>query len=581
VRLACVVVLLLLGVVQALLYRRTLNPDGVAYLDLSDSVLAGRWGDLVQGYWSPVYPVLLAMARALGGRGALDEPLIAHVVNLAGYAFALVAWGALMKRLGQRGTGIPPFDSALGVAVGYGVFGWAILWLTSLHFVTPDLWLAGWIFAAAAAMLRHRDDESWKAPVMLGAALGAGYLTKSVLLPVAPFFVVGAALVSPVPRRLRRAFISIVVLTLVAGPWIAVISRHEGRFTFGDNGRYNYQWFVTSDRWLSPDPVRELGIGASVFPRVTAEPAMYAWPDDGATYAPWRDPSRWHGAMRMSVDVGQQRRVLSRSWGIYWFYLAPWAVVLLAMMIAGVRTTGWDALSGATALALPSVVGLAGYALIFVEGRYIAPFFALLLVGKLSALRAPDSFNVRAVIFGAALAVALWMLLGIRIPSTLELGLGGALLATLCVVARPRWSVALLAGVALLTLGGAHVLRRGAMDLWQLREGRIVVDPALEVRTALRSDDMAEDVMIGIIGDGPSAAVWAREVRARIVAEVPASQGASYWAATDSARSLVADAARRAGASELIAVAPLPAVLPAGWRRLPGGNVARYALSVP
>ena len=54
----------LIALAQACLSRWQVNPDGVAYLDLADALGARAWVDVAQGYWSPLYPMLLAVATS-------------------------------------------------------------------------------------------------------------------------------------------------------------------------------------------------------------------------------------------------------------------------------------------------------------------------------------------------------------------------------------------------------------------------------------------------------------------------------------------------------------------------------------
>src|SRR5262245_37388757 len=82
------------GTLSLWLTRGALNPDGIAYLDASDVYLSGGWPASGSGYWSPLYPTLLAAARTIGGTSAAHEQIIAQVVNLAIYllAFAALEW---------------------------------------------------------------------------------------------------------------------------------------------------------------------------------------------------------------------------------------------------------------------------------------------------------------------------------------------------------------------------------------------------------------------------------------------------------------------------------------------------------
>src|SRR6478735_3798168 len=60
--------LILLAMSNAWFARYELSPDGVAYLDLTARLLAGDGGAFVQGHWSPVYPALIAIFSAVGGK---------------------------------------------------------------------------------------------------------------------------------------------------------------------------------------------------------------------------------------------------------------------------------------------------------------------------------------------------------------------------------------------------------------------------------------------------------------------------------------------------------------------------------
>lgn len=44
-----------------------LNSDGVSYLDLASQYARGDLGALANGYWSPLYPMLLGGALRLAG----------------------------------------------------------------------------------------------------------------------------------------------------------------------------------------------------------------------------------------------------------------------------------------------------------------------------------------------------------------------------------------------------------------------------------------------------------------------------------------------------------------------------------
>src|SRR4029434_1894018 len=125
------------------LSRDAMNADGVAYLDASDVYLSGGWPASGSGYWSPLYPMLLAVARLLGGTSAGRELAITQAVNLAVFVIAFAGLEYLMWEVGRatrlrQPAGTLPNDTTWRVLV-YALFavvtiGWIRVWM-----MTPDM----------------------------------------------------------------------------------------------------------------------------------------------------------------------------------------------------------------------------------------------------------------------------------------------------------------------------------------------------------------------------------------------------------------------------------------------------------
>src|SRR5688572_9297221 len=102
------VALLLVGAVQGWVFRHVVSPDGVAYLDLSDAIVSGRLRDLVSGYWSPIYPVIVGVLRLLVSPTPLATPYwefaLLHVVSFLGYALSLAAFEWFLRALDEAGA---------------------------------------------------------------------------------------------------------------------------------------------------------------------------------------------------------------------------------------------------------------------------------------------------------------------------------------------------------------------------------------------------------------------------------------------------------------------------------------------
>ena len=78
IRVVAWVVILSIAVFQAYAQRYAVSPDGISYLDLSDAVVTRDWSRLVNLYWSPLYPALIGVARAVFGASAAREVPLVH-----------------------------------------------------------------------------------------------------------------------------------------------------------------------------------------------------------------------------------------------------------------------------------------------------------------------------------------------------------------------------------------------------------------------------------------------------------------------------------------------------------------------
>src|SRR4051794_32693525 len=232
-------VCLLLAAGAAWLTRRTMNPDGISYLDLADAWRHGHWDHALNEYWSPLYSWLLGLWLTLVEPAPSHEYAAVHVLNVVVFALALAAFAYLFEALlalAQRNAGAPwsrPGEHALRV-LGYGVFAWTSLSLITVGVVTPDLLTAAVTFVAAGLLVRIRLDEGRAArrAFALGLVLGVGYLGKAVMLPLAVVFLAMLPVAGgrPYERLLVRGFAG---LALVAVPFVVGLSVHAGTATTG------------------------------------------------------------------------------------------------------------------------------------------------------------------------------------------------------------------------------------------------------------------------------------------------------------------------------------------------------------
>src|SRR6201986_3252241 len=84
-------VLLVAWVAQSLAICNVLNADGGSYLDIAYSCASGNWNALVNAYWSPGYPFLLALYIKLFHVAPYYEPLAIHLFAVASLIVALIS----------------------------------------------------------------------------------------------------------------------------------------------------------------------------------------------------------------------------------------------------------------------------------------------------------------------------------------------------------------------------------------------------------------------------------------------------------------------------------------------------------
>src|SRR5205085_291445 len=110
---ALVALSLVIGAVSAWLSRSSMNPDGISYLDLSDRWLAGNYGGIINGYWGPVYPALLAAVRTITRPSAALEFGAVHGANYLAFVIGLITFSLLIRELISRSSWSPAGRKAI------------------------------------------------------------------------------------------------------------------------------------------------------------------------------------------------------------------------------------------------------------------------------------------------------------------------------------------------------------------------------------------------------------------------------------------------------------------------------------
>ena len=421
VRLAFWAVGILLAGAQAWVYRFATTVDSISYLDMSDGVLpGGDWHRLINGVWSPLYPLLIGLARRIFPVSAANEISAAHLLNVGIFIFAFACFEFFLRSATSRvrvvqaasaQPGVPallPYWAYLSIA--YSLFLWASFSAISLRYLRPDMLMSGFLYLAVGILLQMQGSAArWDRYLALGVVLGIGFLAKAPMLPIGAV-ILAATLMQveawhPAVKMVAAAF---AVMMLIGSLYFVPLSRARGHFTLGESSAFNYLVHVdqAGPAWYLQDP--GFGRGSFTHPpeKIFSSPPTYAFALPHSGTQPLKfDPSDWIEGVRPRFVLRRQIATIGRS-------LLDNPELTTAFGVAGILMLGHFFRRLRHVLVFHSnwamcVIGLAGcamYSLVHVESRYVGAFLVLFWCGILFSLRVPQTVN-RKVITAITLVV--------------------------------------------------------------------------------------------------------------------------------------------------------------------------------
>ena len=294
----------------------------------------------------------------------------------------------------DQDTALP---DSLWLTLGYLLFVSSSLMMITLGVVSPDMCVAACVYLAAALLLRIRANPQRKSDfILLGVVLGIGYLSKTVMFPLAFVILAVTFLAARGWRREnRKSLLALIVFLAIAAPLILALSLMKGRPTFGDSGKLNYVWEVNQIpkyiHWQG-EPATS-GVPKHPTRKIFDQPAVYefATPLPGS-YPPWFDPSYWYEGVRPTFNFRRQLEVLSR-WsmtclnGFVELCGGLFSIIFLIFAINRRRWSPRKMASSSWFIFLIAVVPMLMYSMVFVSLRYIAAFEVLLWFSLFSGLQ--------------------------------------------------------------------------------------------------------------------------------------------------------------------------------------------------
>lgn len=541
--------LVLAGLIETVVSRHTIQDDGICYLDMGSAILRGDWKMALNGVWSPLYPFLQDLALRIVRPSTYSQFTVVHVVNFLIYLFALACFEfflwAVTKRLHVGSPDTLAFPDRAVIVLGYAIFLWSSLSLVTIQLVVPDILMAAFVYLAVAFLLLI-----WAQPqklvwfLLLGLALGLGYLAKAPMFPLSLLFL---ALAWWLPRDRRRSIprvlSAVLVFAAVAGPWIAALSHVKGKITFGESARFNYLVHVNDagPGWYFQDLGSAKGHYLHPPHRIFDAPPVYEFASRPWGTSPIEyDPSYWSEGALPHVSLRQQVSVIHHFIGYYLdeFFASQTALFVgfLVICFLGSKDLALRQLSVRWPVWLIGLAGLAMYSFVHVELRYVGVFFALFWIGLFSGLRLPANS------IGRRLAI---------------------LVTVTAVIATATPTI----------LNVAGDLDRIARDTQPNNHWRVAQDLlSMGVRPGDRVARLPAHYGLG----------WARLLGLTEVAEIPLESAADFWCANSDTQSLVIDKFRELRASVFVIEPPPPSRFCSagpGWRKV--GDGMYYALKLP
>lgn len=411
-RVAARLVLVALAVLQAWADRYAMNPDGISYLDMSRAVAAGHWAETINGYWSPLYSWLIGPIMRVTQLSAYWDFTLAHAVNFIIFLIALLGFEFFLRAFAHHERLSGPYW--LKPFLTYAAFGWAMLVWIGLDKVTPDIAVAAAVFFASGFAVRIATQRAVTFDFIgLGAALGAGYLAKGAMLPLAAAFIVPVTWLTR--HRLRRAALVVATFAVIAVPFMIALSTKVGHPTTGEVAKLNYAWFVSGVRvykhWRGDPP--ETGIPVHATRKILDNPPTYEFARPiGGTYPVWYDPAYWHEGMKIPIEPRMQlQRFLAEVQQLPWMF-ADLFVATVAMLVLVLRRQVRVQRNLALVVATPLLFALLIYSIVHVEPRFLGGFVGVMLAGTLVIFEPRGAGGREAYV---AILVAVGVLLSARI----------------------------------------------------------------------------------------------------------------------------------------------------------------------
>jgi hypothetical protein len=276
----------------------------------------------------------------------------------------------------------------------------------SLGKVRPDALLQALLLFGFAALLTYLATNRIRYAALMGVSLGLAFLTKSFAFPITLIAVAMLAAFALLWQRRKPARIAVAAVValacfgIVAGPYMAALSKQKGHLDFGDSGTLNYAWYVGGTEKMHLQNGTPALYGTSEVHLSHPEKILLGSPVVASykqfpygTYPPWFDATYWNDRIKTHINPSGQVHIILRNIVLVFRYLLNhpegW-LLLLVLLLLGARPDLCHRLTGNGFWVIPLLLGIAIFAiygLVNVEERYVTVAWLAIILTLFASLR--------------------------------------------------------------------------------------------------------------------------------------------------------------------------------------------------
>ncbi len=338
----------------------SINPDGISYLSIARKYAAGNFAEAVNGYWGPMFSVLLSIFLISGLPELLSTRLLQVLLGVV--LFFLVRIAALDPGIGIKNKNLLYF-------VFVPVSLYFVYW-----FITPDLLLAVITFGYTLLILNNNYKRGVKFAVYCGLLGGSAFLVKSYGLF---FFLIHFTVFNLIfflrndnkKQIATNYLLGIFICLLITFAWGGILAVKYGKFNLGTAGEVNSAFVGPKAKNTHLHFQQKLLTPPN-------ETAISAW-EDPALYPieqKWSPLNSWEELKYQILLIGKNSAKLL----MFVFFFSPLFILLAALENKTIVRN-----SKLAYFLLTAVLYTTGYLVLFIETRYIWLSYIIVIIVSL------------------------------------------------------------------------------------------------------------------------------------------------------------------------------------------------------